>query len=38
VILLGPAFTIGDDKIEWLADTLERAISSAVARVQMKRN
>lgn len=36
VIMLGPAFTIGEPEIELLVDTLERAISSAVERVQSR--
>ncbi len=36
VIVLGPAFTIGEPEIELLADTLERAISSAVERVDAR--
>ncbi len=34
VIVLGPAFTIGTPEIDLLVDVLERAISSAVERVQ----
>lgn len=37
VIVLGPPFTIGETEIELLADSLERAISSAVERVRMRR-
>jgi adenosylmethionine-8-amino-7-oxononanoate aminotransferase len=34
VIVLGPPFTIGETEIELISDILERAISSAVERVQ----
>ncbi len=33
VVVMGPPFTIGDQEIELIADTLERAINSAVRGV-----